>query len=125
MSAEIVDDLTLEFAKENLKKHSEKSVTTEVAIAEEITNQTTRRTIYLPSSLIEKSGDDDLSLPMWIIKKSAIQAVFNWVSHYGKKGIDHLSGSYYEVTFVDSNDKITVGVTVSDIQFYARSHNVN
>ena len=120
MSAEIVDDLTLEFAKENLKKYSEKSVTTEVAIAEEITNIWTRKTIYLPSSLIEKSGDDDLSVPMWIINKSAIQAVYNWVSHYGKKGIDHLSGSYYEVTFVDSKDKITVGVSVGDIQAYLK-----
>ena len=120
MSAEIVDDLTLEFAKENLKKYSEKSVTAEVAIAEEITNIWTRKTIYLPSSLIEKSGDDDLSVPMWIINKSAIQAVYNWVSNYGKKGIDHLSGSYYEVTFVDSKDKITVGVSVGDIQAYLK-----
>jgi hypothetical protein len=99
-----------------LKDATKKAYSLEVGMVEEITDRTSRTTVYLPKSLAEKNGEQEMSFPDWLIKSKAREVAYNFLSNYGRKGTDHLAGATVTV-FFGNKEEI---VFASEVRNYAR-----
>ena len=85
-----------------------KCIVVEAVIFEEITNQSSKATLYIPLSQLTKT-DEGYECPNWLINSQCSAAAAKWVSNYGNKGIDHLSGSVYSIAVKGMSEEIVVG----------------
>ena len=78
----------------------------ECFVEEEITDQTSRRRAYFPVSMMEtKNGQ--MAVPRWLLRAKAKEAVYNFASHSGRKGIRNLGGAFFTARIGD--ESVTVG----------------
>ena len=85
-----------------------KCIVVEAGIIEEITNQWSVVTLYIPLSQLTKT-DEGYECPSWLINSQCSAAAARWVSNYGNKGIDHLSGSVYSLAVKGMSEEVVVG----------------
>ena len=85
-----------------------KCIVVEAGIIEEITNQSSKATLYIPLSQLTKT-DEGYECPSWLINSQCSTAAAKWVSNYGNKGIDHLSGSFYSIAVKGMSEEVVVG----------------
>lgn len=68
-------------------------------VAEECSDQTSSKNIYFPLSQCRKNTEGEYECPEWLAKAKAADAVYQWVSKRGTKGIDHLIGAALTAEF--------------------------
>ena len=68
-------------------------------VASEATDQAASRKVYFPLSQCRVNDDGEYVCPQWLARAKAGDAVYQWVSRRGLKGIDHLGGAGLTASF--------------------------
>lgn len=76
-----------------------KALILDSTVAVEATDQTVGRKIYIPLSQCRIDDDGEYQCPKWLAQAKAGDAVYQWVSRRGQKGIDHLGGAGLTASF--------------------------
>ena len=70
---------------------SGKAVRVYGAVVADNLDQASNWTFFFPLSVVDYT-DKELRVPRWLLKAKAVESVYSWVSHRGRKGIDHMGG---------------------------------
>jgi len=84
------------------RRYSEKSIVVDGSLDEECSDQEIRRRFFFPLSQCEEKdvdGEVVYHAPAWLIEAKAAEAIFEWVSNRGRKGVDHLGGALLQAHF--------------------------
>ena len=86
-----------------------KALIVDGTVASEATDQAASRKVYFPLSQCRANENGEYECPMWLARAKAGDAVYQWVSSRGAKGIDHLGGAGLTASFAGATYYVDLG----------------